>query len=105
MNEVYTDEEPAIQNTYPKTLSGSTSGSTDLNTYIGSSFPPQIVNWGAPTPPYNPIDWSEVQLREKAIQWTLKAFEKQDVEYERFATVLEQFYNFIKYGTKLNNNL
>jgi hypothetical protein len=44
----------------------------------------------------------EITYREKAIEAACKAFGDRDVELTEFGTALDYFYNYIKFGTKLD---
>jgi hypothetical protein len=50
----------------------------------------------------NSPDWDEIAIKEKAIEATCQAFGAREVSMEEFADLLDKFYNYLKFGTRLS---
>ncbi len=77
-----------------------------LNDYTYSPVPTTTPNTWYTTEPvgYGPeVDSLEIRLREKAIEATCKAFGTKETTLQEFSDLLDKFYNYLKFGTKINS--
>lgn len=75
---------------------------TTSNGYVGyNAVNTPIWNWTTEQSPETGTK-SEIELRELAIEAACKAFGYREVELSEFGQALDYFYNYLKYGTKLD---
>jgi hypothetical protein len=105
--ETSVDNSPVAATNNNTTITGSTSNPVPVNWGSGGQvYDNQATyTWGFNTPEaaVSKEDQDrEILYREKAIEAACKAFGDRDVELTEFGTALDYFYNYIKYGTKLD---
>jgi hypothetical protein len=86
---------------------GSYNGGGNLN-YGTAGNDPFIVTtpwWPTQTVPPNISALDEIRIREKAVEYTIQAYGKEEVDFAEFHITLDSIYQFLRYGTPLSQTI